>query len=289
MKRFEVLNDRVLLEVSGKDNFSFLQGIITNDIELVKKTNLIYSLILTPQGKFLYEIFIFYVDKKLYIDCFREKVDEIIAYLNKFKLKSDVHIKKDQNLDIIAIDETDKSNLKNLSKNIYFFHDPRLDLIGFRGIVASKDVEKISAELKMENFYYHRLASYAIPIGQSDMMEGRSFPLDYGIDILNGISFTKGCFVGQELTARMKHQQMVKRIICKVISEYDLDDLKRGEPILYGEKEIGVFLSGRAKFGSCLIKIEEYNNIKNKENSISLNNHQVSLEVPHWLKTSKVT
>lgn len=279
MKKFEVLNDRAVVEISGKDCFTFLQSVISNDIELVKKQPLIYALILTPQGRFLYDIFIFYQDGALYLDCYVEKQEELLAYLKKYKLRADVSFDVVEDLSVVVTDE----DLSNSKIKMRFYQDPRIAKLGFRGVVS--DVNKISDSLKHEEFYQDRLHDYAVPQGHIDLLEGRSFPLDYGLDHLNGVSFTKGCFIGQELTARMKHRGMIRKRIYKITSEIDLDNVKRGEDITsFGGKKIGEFLSGKSKAGLGLIRIEDYEaSLEQEGKTFSLKNHKIFLREPEWV------
>lgn len=262
----QILADRAVLEVTGVDKFTFLQGIITNDIELVKKQHLIYSLILTPQGRFLFDIFLYYIDDKLYLDCYLGRVEELKKYIKKYILRSDVQI-HDTDFFVVVADD----------KNFDLYSDPRFAKIGYRGLVKKAEAKSFDKE----NFYYPLLYSYAIPTPHIDLTEERSFPLDYGMHLLNAVSFTKGCFIGQELSARMKHRDLIRKKIVKIISESDLSKIAKGTEIQIGQNKIGEFLSGLGNIGICLLRIEDFEKY-NDGSLIMIGDVSVRIESPAW-------
>jgi folate-binding protein YgfZ len=262
----QVLADRAVLEITGADKFTFLQGIITNDIELVKKQQLIYSLILTPQGRFLFDIFFYFIDDKLYLDCYLGRVEELKKYLKKYILRSDVQIH-----------DTDFAVIVTNNENPRLYADPRFAKIGYRGLVKKSEANLVDKE----NFYYPLLYSYAIPTPHIDLTEERSFPLDYGMHLLNAISFTKGCFIGQELSARMKHRDLIRKKIVKVVSEFDLSKIVKSTEMQIGQNKVGEFLSSLGKSGIALLRIEDFEK-HNDGNPIIIENIEIQIETAEW-------
>ncbi len=264
----EILRDRAVVEVAGKDKTSFLQGIITNDINLLESKKCLFSLILTPQGKFLYEVFLFLSEEgDLYMDCFSEKAEELIAYLSKYKLRADVEFLLNKKLKIYW----SKDNHQHLCEYV----DPRMTDVGYRGVIEQEEV------MRDYNGYNEVLCELSIPNCHYDMNPEKSFPLEYGMDHLNAISFTKGCFIGQELTARMKHRMVVRKSLYKVV--FDSADLKIEDPIIYhnGQK-LGEIIAKEGKFAIAKLRDEEYEAAKQDSDSFSVDNHRVMIEIPKW-------
>ncbi|MEQ9116337.1 MAG: hypothetical protein RLN62_06030 [Rickettsiales bacterium] len=247
MPKIEALRDRSVIEAKGKDIFEFLQGIVTNDVNLLKENEVIYSLILTPQGKFLYEVFLYSKGSSIIIDCNLSCAEELITYLNKFKLRADVTFDRRDDLKVIVSDIRSKLLLK----------DPRCSEIGYRNILSDSEFKNVLGESKESVFYNEKLLALGVPNCHYDLKQTRSFPMNFCFDKLNAISFTKGCYVGQELTARMKHRDMVRKKIMRVQSDEDLSDINYEKDIILHEKKVGSFLNGIRKNGICLVNVEE--------------------------------
>jgi len=274
-----LLEDRIIIEVSGKDSQNFLQGFITNDIKSLNGHNLIYSAFLNASGRYLADFFIFSKDEKIFIDCQKNSADEIIKKLNIYKLKSDVSLKI--NKDIVTI-----FNQQNIG-----MIDPRLNNFGNRIYCDISELEKFNCDKLIK---YHDLRiNHKIPEGHYDLIHDKSFIAEYGFDNLNAVSYNKGCYVGQETTARNHYRSVVRKKIfyfeinnCSLqlinfLSHYDnlnslqidYENLKlRGyfdQAMIEDDnnKEIGMILSNiycnlsnKIK-GLALIKIDENNQI----------------------------
>ena len=271
MTKFEVLKNRSVIKIEGKDSFDFLQGILTNDIRNLKQTGILYSLILSPQGKFQFEVFLFFKDGNLFIDCFSDLKTDLIEYLSKFKLRSDVGFIIDENLSVIALDQLDNE----------YDVDPRFKSVGSRGIIQNNKIEDLRTRYNEEEFYKARLLSLAIPDCHY-VMSSRSFPLNYSMDQLNAISFTKGCYIGQELTARMKHRNMIKRGVIAVTSNKQLDKINQEDRVLFDGKVVGEFLVGKGYTGICLLDCEIFNAINNTNFTFRIQDITLKANFPEW-------
>ena len=259
------LHNRSIIKVSGTDSRSFLQGLISNDITLVKSGNMIFSGMFNPQGKFFSDFFIFQPfdsDKDtLYIDSNSSQTQEIITKLNIYKLRSKVEIEEISGNfslfsiinthDVINILENEKSDLL---KHCIIHNDPRLKELGKR-IYIPKELEE-SFKSYFNSFFHKDLyeinrIGLGIPDGISDIIPDKDFPLDFGYDQLNAISFSKGCYVGQEITARTHNKGRLKKKIFLVKAEQKLPDFN--SKIFYKENKAGKMLSKINGIGIALL------------------------------------
>ena len=227
---------RSVLLLEGADRYSFLQGLVTNDVEQLMPSeegksvhSCIYSLLLNPKGRFLHDMFIYNVgnemENALLLDVDLSSLKEVMKLLNRYRLRSKVKIKdvSDQySVLSSAEDKVDETVLDTVS-GIHAFKDPRHSLLGYRLLVEDSDTSKDYLAMPEENkipVNYTRLRfELGIPEGDAEIPSGKAIPLEYNMDSLNSISFTKGCYMGQELTARTHFQGLIrKRLIPITIS-----------------------------------------------------------------------
>lgn len=271
---YSILENRAIIKASGKDLIPFLQGIITNDANLLALNNSIYTLMLTPQGKFLSDFFISLIgENNALIDLPKNYLSSILGKLKLYKLRADVQLEDlSDTYRIVSI--TNKEMFKDLDlhkegetchiKNSTIFIDPRTHILGIRGIIHRNEYAEILAGMDEEkNDYNYRRINAAIPEGEVDLIPDKSFPLEYGMDNFNTISFNKGCYVGQELTARTKHRGTIRKQVAKVYSDKELPSL--GTPIYIGESKIGMMCSSVKSLGLALIRAENYHNASKEE------------------------
>jgi folate-binding protein YgfZ len=199
------LENRAVLRLSGAETVSFLNGLVTNDVELVKD-GAVYGALLTPQGKFLFDMIIVADGDDLLLDIEAERKPQLLQRLMMYKLRADVEIS-----------EEDASVWALIGGDADFgvqFKDPRHKALQSR--VISKDNPSPDAEVLAQTDYEERRIRHGVPDGSRDMMVEKYFWLETNAEKINGVSFTKGCFVGQELTARMKHRTTLKKMITPV-------------------------------------------------------------------------
>ncbi len=189
------LSDRAIIEISGSDRKKFLQGLITNDINKTSENNLIYACMLNAQGRFLYDFFIFEQSEKLLLDCYAPRRDEILQKFGFYKLRSQVTIKKNDELKVF-------STLKKSQ-----FNDPRNNALGFR-LYAKEE----TATDTINSYHFIRITN-KIPESEYDLTYEKSFIAEFNFDNLNAIDYNKGCYVGQEPTARIHHLGEVRKEI----------------------------------------------------------------------------
>jgi folate-binding protein YgfZ len=245
MIRGEILLDRSLISIAGEGVEEFLQGLITNDIKNLIREKIIYSLMLTPQGKFLYDFFIFKKSGIVFIDCFAADREEIISKFNLYKLGKAILLNKEDAYKILFV-----------SSVIPEMADPRFLGGASRLYVSDNDLDNIIAKYNIElskDEHMSFLCSNTYPDASYDMIKNRSFPLEYGIDNYNAISFTKGCYVGQELVARTKYRGTIRKKIFRIESDTDLV-IEKGSDVMVGDKVIGIFCSSYKKLGKVLLR-----------------------------------
>ena len=191
------LKQRGGIIISGTDRVSFLQSLISNDVTLLDQQNCVYSCLLTPQGKFLYDFFITEAnDDALFMDCEGgERLQSLAKLLNMYKLRADVTIDTQDNIDVYAMIGAEHG-----------IKDPRHPDMGYRSFDKPEGLD----EKPFEEWDKHRI-TLTIPDGSRDMIPNKSTLSEGNIDKLNGLSYEKGCYIGQELTARMHYRGLAKK------------------------------------------------------------------------------
>jgi len=198
------------LSVEGKDSSDFLQNLITNDVNKCTKENILYSCLLTPQGKFISDFFIFNKNKKFIIETHSFFYEKLLKKLNLYKLRSKVLINEITNLSSYSV----FGEVNNNANFIVFCADPRNNKIGNKLICKSEDSKIFNNFNEIDEKKYHEiLIQNTVPLSHFDLVENKSLLLENNFENLNSISWDKGCYVGQELTARMKYRALLKKKI----------------------------------------------------------------------------
>ncbi len=237
---FVQLPNRGAVRISGEDRRSFLQGLITNDIALLDQQPCIYACLLTPQGKFLHDFFITEENEVITLECEGgNRAQDLFSRLKKFKLRSKVDFECVEHCDVFQIlGETG------------MLPDPRHPDLGSR-----TTVKPVSLPEKSFDFWDHHRIPLGVPDGSRDMALEKSTILESGIDRLNGVSFSKGCFMGQELTARMHYRGLAKKHLIPVRTTDKTPVPASGTDLLTDTGHlIGEMRSGCGDVGMALVK-----------------------------------
>ena len=239
---FTKLQNRGRIKIAGPDSGTFLQGLITADINaLTDDRPLLYSCLLTSNGKFLHDFFVSGKDGQFTLDCEgNERAENLAKTLSIYKLRAQVEISCEPEVPVFAL----------INHNVSSAHpDPRNPKMGGRAFNKPEGC----SEGSFEDWDRHRISLF-IPDGSRDMTPETSTLLEFGIDSLNGVSFDKGCYLGQELTARMHYRGLVKKHVCLIQGE---SMPPPGAPLFSAShKNIGEMLSSCTNIGLCLIKKE---------------------------------
>ena len=212
------LRERVLLKVSGIDSLTFLQNILSNNLRLIEN-NLQYNVLLTPQGKILYDFFIFKIKETFYLDHNKDFTEKITNTLNDLKLRAKIDISIEPELKVFI----SKNKFTNLS-----FVDPRNDLLGYRSYTNSLNPKITSKDESLKSFYNSQRYKYLIPDFGKDFLPNKFFALDLEMDRLNAISFNKGCYIGQEVVAKIHFLSTKKKSLelVKITKNTTIDNEK---------------------------------------------------------------
>ncbi len=293
IKNVYILDERAILYINGEDAKEFLQNLISNDINKVSDVNSCFSSLLTPQGKFLYEFIIVKHKSGYLLDCERPQAEELFKQLSLYKLRSKVEILNLSNEFVVAafshekfltFDEAkDQPGCTIKYREDPIFLDPRNKELGARLII---NLEKLYLSLKKLDLHNANLKEYyslshSLGIVPKDLnkLKDKLFGIECNFEELNGIDFKKGCYVGQENTARIK----LKNKLSKRLFPINLINgkLHEGESIYNNEIEIGKVLID-SDYPFALIKyldenFDEKANLNTKEASINVNK-------PEWIK-----
>jgi folate-binding protein YgfZ len=288
-----ILEDRAIIYINGLDSKDFLQNLISNDINKVTDNSSCFASLLTPQGKFLFEFIVLKHKLGFFIDCEKDQAEEIYKQLNLYKIRSKVEILNLSNEFVVASFGYEKYlSIKN-SKDILGFTfryredpiilDPRNKDLGARLII---NLEKLYMSLKkldlkddkIENYYIqsHKLGIVPKKLNQ---LQNKLFGIECNYEELNGIDFKKGCYVGQENTARIKlKNKLSKRLLpIKIIDGI----LSEDEKIFSNDIEIGKVLIND-EYPFALIKFLDKN--FDKDHIFKSKNGTFKIFIPHWLK-----
>lgn len=252
------LESRSLLRLSGKDAEELLQNIVTNDLELLKSNSALFSALLTPQGKFLHDFIIIKDGNVFYIDVLKERQADLARRLTMYKLRADVKIEDASgDYSIIALFSEDGSLPQAPQADGGFaFEDPRLKKLGLRFLIpASADLPSVfdSATEVSEALYMKHRLKLGVPEGGLDIEPEKNFLLEVNFEELNAISFSKGCYIGQELTARTKHRAKIRKRLFQFESK---TSMSVGDSIKVGDKEIAKVHSFQSPYGLAMTRLD---------------------------------
>lgn len=230
MLKLEELRQRQMIFVEGEESSQFLQGLVTNDMSHLSRGNTaLYAIFLNKGGRVMYDTIIYKEKEKestFYIECDTEVVDQVVKHLRLYRVRRKIEIEKATECKVWVLfnddpDVKSKSIVlpKKKIENAIICTDPRLKHLGTRLVIPSNasesDVKSFFSEIDVnfateDDYRKHR---YRLGIGEgvNDLPLGKAFPLEANIDYLNGVSFHKGCYVGQELTARTHHTGVVRK------------------------------------------------------------------------------
>ena len=285
-RRIALLTDRAIVQVDGSDGEKFLQQLVTNDVELGASRGSVFAALLTPQGKVLFDFFVMRHGGSYLLDVAADKAAELAKRLQMYRLRARVDITDAS--DRYAVEAVWNDHPQDLghAEAIADSVDPRLHILGKRGYwgpgVASDLTKEVGAEANATpaDYHAHRIA-LGVPEGGKDYAFGEVFPHEANFDLLHGISFTKGCFVGQEVVSRMQHRGTARKRI--VIVEGDAP-LQSGAQINAGPAAIGTIGSVAGTRGLALVRLDRAEEAKAKDEGLTVNGANVMVRLPAYMK-----
>lgn len=265
-RSYVIFEERGLVSVTGEDAREFLQGLISNDVNKAGAGRALHAAFLTPQGKYLHDFFIIRMGDALILDC--ERVDDLVRRLKMYKLRSRVDIEdRTGTLSAAALfgEGTDEAlgldgeagSAVSFAGGVAYM-DPRLADAGARAVLdrdgAASALENAGFKPAAAEDYDRLRLGLGLPDGSRDLPVEKSILLENGFDELNGIDWDKGCFLGQELTARTKHRALIRKRLMPVDIEGPAPE--PGTPVMLDGAEAGVMRSGISGIGLALMRLE---------------------------------
>ncbi len=276
-----IFENRGLVSISGEDAKEYLQNLITNDINKVSPKNSIFAALLSPQGKYLFEFFVIDFNNGFLLDCDGSLVKKLIDNLNKYKIRSKVEIKDVSSEYVVGVIHL--KNFKTIQKEVGrndqtlryrespIFIDPRESELGARIISPLEKlyltIKKLNLKIEKNESYTEKAFLRGIPVEGLVNLQDQLFGLEINFEKFNAIDFKKGCYVGQENTARMKLKNKIRR---KLIPIKVKGKVSIGDEIKYNDVVIGKILIDKP-FSFALVKLHnpEFKKFKDKELKIN--------------------
>ena len=288
-----ILDDRGLLYIQGDDVKSFLQNIISNDIHKVTDSFSCYASLLTPQGKYLFDFIVLKHKKGYFIDCNKKQINQLYEHLNLYKLRSKVEILNLSNEFVVAAISREKflsiTNSKDESgftikyREDPIFLDPRNKELGARLVVNLEklylSVKKLELKSSESDEYYNFSHKLGIPQLDTNKLQNKLFGIECNFDELNGLDFKKGCYVGQENTARIKLKDKLSKKLLPI--EVLKGSIKVDDEVSFNKIKLGkILISDKYPFGLIKFKDESFDFNK----TLNCGSASIKILKPQWLK-----
>jgi folate-binding protein YgfZ len=270
------LEDRAVIAISGPQARDFLQGLVTNDVVggLAPGTGL-YAALLSAQGKILFDFLVTEGEGAVLVDVARESQEALLKKLQLYRLRAKVEIEPRDQLGVyLDLRGHPDNRPTSYADRAVSFRDPRLAVLGTRSIGARAEMP---VELSSSAAYHAARLATGVPEG-ADFGSEKIFALDAGLAELNGVSFTKGCYIGQELTSRMKHRATSRKRILRIAAETPLPRIGTG--ITVGAVEVGEIVSTYGTNGFALVRLDRLDETPGDATAAGI---AVTLTRPPWL------
>jgi len=296
MEKNEVitLEDRGFIQVTGLEAKDFLQNIVTNDIEKVTNNSTVFSSILTPQGKYLFEFFVLKFKDSYLLECEKKSSAEIIKLLNFYKLRSKVDfidLSEKYVAAVVSLEKFKEMNGSDLSKGnttsygddpVYI--DPRNDKLGAKIISKLENIhltiKKLNLKISDKKNYYNKSFELGIPQIDLNKLKDKIFGIENNLDELNGIDFKKGCYIGQENTSRIKLRNKLRRRILPI--QKISGEISENDVIKYKNNDIGKILIDKP-YSFALVKVVDPDLKEFTNTELMCGKSKVKILKPDWI------
>ena len=294
INEISILEDRGFIHINGDDAKDFLQNIVTNDIEKVTNNFTVFSSILTPQGKYLYEFFILKLKNEYLLECEKESTSEIIKIFNFYKLRSKVNltdVSKKYTSAVISLKKSKEINQSLNSKgyttsykdNIIFI-DSRNENLGAKIVSKTENIKNVIENLNLKivdkEKYYTKSFNLGIPQINLNKLKDKIFGIENNLDELGGIDFKKGCYIGQENTSRIKLRKKLRRRILPIVKISG--KIRENDIIKFKGLEVGKIIIDRP-YSFAIIKVVEPNLKELVNNELMCGVSKVKIIKPEWI------
>ncbi len=298
------LSDRGVLSVSGEDARTFLQGLVSNDVDKVTSDQTVYAGFLTPQGKFLFDFHMIDQSGDILLETEGARLADFHRRLRMYKLRSKVTL-ADRTEDFQTVVVWGEGALAALGLSStagatveigggFAWTDSRLPELGARLMLPSgADPSALLASHDIQpgdlNAWETLRLSLAVPDGSRDMVVEKAVLLESGFDELNGVDWRKGCYMGQELTARTKYRGLVKKRLLPI--EIDGPLPAPGTPVVAGEREIGEIRTGLTQgatgTGIALLRLDRLSDADEAGQALTAEGARLTVSWPAWMEIGK--
>ena len=296
MEKNEVitLEDRGFIQVTGLEAKDFLQNIVTNDIEKVSSNSTVFSSILTPQGKYLFEFFVLKLKDSYLLECEKKSSAEIIKLLNFYKLRSKVDfidLSEKYVAAVVSLEKFKEMNGSDLSKGnttsygddpVYI--DPRNDKLGAKIISKLENIhltiKKLNLKISDKKNYYNKSFELGIPQIDLNKLKDKIFGIENNLDELNGIDFKKGCYIGQENTSRIKLRNKLRRRILPI--QKISGEISENDVIRYKNSDVGKILIDKP-YSFALVKVVDPDLKEFTNTELVCGKSKVKILKPDWI------
>ena len=295
--RFHLPQDRAVIAIAGEDRQAFLQGLISNDTAKISGSTAIYATLLTAQGRFLFDLFIVELDGRYLVDCTATRRADLIKRLSMYRLRSKVTVTDadaewrtgvlfgDGALAAVGLG-AEAGRATSFGGGVAYV-DPRLADLGARLILpraaAGEQLTALQAAEDADGAVYHRRRiQLGVPDGERDLTPEKSILLENGFEELNAIDWQKGCYMGQELTARTRYRGLVRKRLMPVRIEGPAPT--PGTPLLLGEQEAGEMRGASADgtIGLAMVRLEALG--RGPAPVFTAGAAKLSPDVPGWMR-----
>ncbi|HHK74507.1 MAG TPA: folate-binding protein [Rhizobiales bacterium] len=264
-----ILSGRSVLRISGPEQESFLQGLVSNDMRLLDRQRAIHAALLSPQGKILFDFFVIRDGESCLLDVVATQGPELLKRLKMYKLRSKVEIEDlSESHGVAALTGKAAEDGSWIA-----FDDPRLEALGQR-VLAPREV--LARHFDGDDAYQARRIQLGIAEGGADFASGEVFPHEANLDQLNGVSFTKGCYVGQEVVSRMRHKTEIRKRFLP--ARMDGPAPEAGSSILADDKRAGIMGSSSGENALALLRLDRIAGAR----QICCGETRLSVQRPGW-------
>ena len=296
MEKNEVitLEDRGFIQVNGPEAKEFLQNIVTNDIEKVTDNSTVFSSILTPQGKYLFEFFVLKLGDSYLLECEKKSTVEIIKLLNFYKLRSKIELtdlSEKYVAVVISLEKFKEINSSSVSKGsttnyredpVYI--DSRNEKLGAKIISKLENIhltiKKLNLKITDKKKYYDKSFDLGIPQSDLNKLKDKIFGIENNLDELNGIDFKKGCYIGQENTSRIKLRNKLRRRILPV--QKLTGEISENDTIKFKDTEVGKIMISKP-YSFALVKVVDPDIKEFSNTELTCGKSKVKILKPDWI------
>jgi folate-binding protein YgfZ len=273
--RLTLLVDRGVVCVSGADAGKLLQGVISNDVDVLETAPALHAGLLSPQGKILFEFFLVRSGDGFLLETRRELAEGLVKRLSMYRLRAKAEI-GDRSADyrvLVAWGTADK-----LPRDALCYRDPRLGELGVRVLASAHGDVGLAEPATAEAWHHHRIG-LGVPESVRDYPLGDTFPHEADFDLLNGVSFTKGCFIGQEVVSRMHNRATVKRRVVPIEAHAILAP---GAVITAGKAAIGAVGSVAGRLALAMLRLDRAAEARARGEALLAGGAEIRLRAPTW-------